>query len=370
MAILAVPPVVPDIHRQLHLDVAALGMLTTLPVLMLALAAVAGSAMVARLGPRRALVIGLVVVGICSGLRGAGGVVVIFAASVALGAGVSVMQPAMPVVAQSWFGDRAGFATNVYGNGILVGEALAASLTLPLVVPAVGSWRGALALWGLPALAAAALVAMPIGKLPQRASVEPLEWWPRWNDGVTWRTGLLQGGASVLFLGTNAFLASYFHAVGRPGLVTACLAALNTSQLGASVMVGVLARRAGRPQPLLCVCAVAAFAGLGLMILAPGWPAIVGAGLVGLCSAVAFVVALALPPLLASPGDVHRLAAGMFFIGYLSAFVFPLAGGIAWDLTGHPAASFVPAAIGAAMFGSALLWPGKKLRQRLDVRIR
>ena len=89
----------------------------------------------------------------------------------------------------------------------------------------------------------------------------------------------------------------------------------------------------------------------------------------GFCSAVAFIVALTMPALLASPDDVHCLAAGMTTIGYLSAFLFPLAGGIAWQLSGNSALAFVPEAIGAFLFGTVLLWPGGSIGRRLAIRI-
>ena len=47
---------------------------------------------------------------------------------------------------------------------------------------------------------------------------------------------------------------------------------------------------------------------------------------------------LALPPQLVAAGDVHRLSAGMFAIGYALSCLVPLAGGAIWDATGLPAA--------------------------------
>ncbi len=66
---------------------------------------------------------------------------------------------------------------------------------------------------------------------------------------------------------------------------------------------------------------------------------------------------------------MHRLAAGMTTIGYLSAFLFPLAGGVAWQVTGSSALAFVPEAIGALLFGTVLVWPGRSIGPRLAVRI-
>jgi CP family cyanate transporter-like MFS transporter len=369
MAVLALPPVLPDIQRQLHLSETALSAITNLPVLLLALAAVLGSATVARFGPRAALVAGLIVVGISSGARGFGGTAGLFIASTALGLGIAILQPTMPSITRAWFSARVGFVTSIYSNGMVVGEALAASLTLPLVVPSTGSWQKALAFWGLPALLAAGLLALPVFTVPARSSAGPLRWWPNWADSVTWRTGLLQGGGSVLYFGTNAFLPTYLHAAGHPALVAPCLAALNTSQLAAALVVAIPARRGVSPQVLLGVCAALGLAGLAAIVLAPAQLAIAGSASVGVCSAVALIVALTMPALLVGPDDVHRLAAGMTTIGYLSAFLFPLAGGVAWQLTGNSALAFVPEAIGALLFGTVLVWPGRSTGQRLAVRI-
>ena len=79
-----------------------------------------------------------------------------------------------------------------------------------------------------------------------------------------------------------------------------------------------------------------------------------GAGIAGLSSACAFVVALSLPPAVASPSEVHQLSAGMFTIGYVTAFVLPLLGGLAWDVSGQPRTAFLPAALGAMLLGTAL----------------
>src|SRR5579872_7177010 len=51
--LLAIPPLLPTIHRDLHLDEKTVGVLTALPVLLLATGAVFGSLLVARLGARR-----------------------------------------------------------------------------------------------------------------------------------------------------------------------------------------------------------------------------------------------------------------------------------------------------------------------------
>jgi hypothetical protein len=89
--------------------------------------------------------------------------------------------------------------------------------------------------------------------------------------------------------------------------------------------------------------------GLGLMLLPSPWARISGAGILGFAAAFGLILTLALPPMLAAASDVHRLSAGMFVIGYLTAFLVPLLGGIAWDATALPVTAFLPIVLGAAM---------------------
>jgi hypothetical protein len=63
--------------------------------------------------------------------------------------------------------------------------------------------------------------------------------------------------------------------------------------------------------------ALVAAVGLGVFFISHDRARMVGAGMFGFASAFAFVLNLVLPPLLAeTSGDVHRISAGMFTIGY------------------------------------------------------
>src|SRR6266852_7689528 len=72
LTILAVPPVIPLIHNDLHLSETQVGILSGLPMVLFAAAAIAGSLMIARLGALTALLIGLVLCAVGSVLRGIG----------------------------------------------------------------------------------------------------------------------------------------------------------------------------------------------------------------------------------------------------------------------------------------------------------
>ena len=61
--------------------------------------------------------------------------------------------------------------------------------------------------------------------------------------------------------------------------------------------------------------------------------------------------------LLSPPGEVHRMAGGMFTISYSIAVLLPVVCGACWDLTGRPWSAFMPIAVGAVImtvFGTML----------------
>src|ERR1700761_4199034 len=115
ITLLAVPPLIPLIHSDLHLTETEIGTLGTLPSLLLAAVAIPGSALIARFGAETALVIGLLLVGFGSAARGgAGDIVTLYATTMLTAAGVAIMQPAMPPLVRRWLPERVPLGTAVY----------------------------------------------------------------------------------------------------------------------------------------------------------------------------------------------------------------------------------------------------------------
>ena len=351
LTILAVPPILPLIHRELGLSEKAIGVLSGLPVLLLGLAAIPGSLTIARLGARRACILALVIVAGAGAARGIGpSAAVLFGMTLAMGAGVALLQPAMASLVGEWFPYRTGFATAVYGNGLLIGEAAPAALTIPLVLPWVGgSWGWSLAVWSLPVAATALLVTTTTRHRRRTQPAGSYRWLPDWHSLLLWQLGLVLGGTSGLYFSANSFLPDYLHAIGRPELVSAGLSALNIGQLPASALILAFAGPMTRSRVLLIGSLVLALAGLAVMLIPTPTAIVAGAALVGFCGAFQLILVLALPPLLAPADDIHRLSAGMFAIGYgMSFFMQPL-GGAVWDATGIPATAFSAAAMSVVL---------------------
>jgi CP family cyanate transporter-like MFS transporter len=349
ITLLAVPPVLILIHRDLRLSETGVGALTAAPVLLLAAASIPGSLLIARAGARRAAIAGILLTAVASALRGLGpSTVMLFAMTLLMGVGIAVTQPAVPALLARWCPERIGFATALYANGLLAGETLSAALTLPLVLPLVGgSWPRSLAFWAVIPLATALLIPALGARLPDAEAVPEGRWWPDWGSGTTWRLGLVLGGIGAAYFGANAFIPDYLRTAGQTSLIGACLAALNAGQLPGSVIAIVVARHiTGRRVPLLVVPAAICVSLVAFVAAGPALR-VLAAGLIGFCASFGLTLALALPPLIARAGDIHRLSAGMFAVGYGYSFALPLLGGAAWDATHVPATAFLPCLAGA-----------------------
>jgi CP family cyanate transporter-like MFS transporter len=350
LTVLAIPPVVPLLHADLHLSETDIGWLSSLPPMLFAVAAVPGALLIARFGILPALVVGLLLNAAGSAARAAlPNAAALYASSIVMAGGVAIMQPSLPPLVRAWFPGRIGFATAVYTNGLLVGETLAVALTIPLVLPLVdNSWRASFIVWTLPVAATAVLVmaaARWLGGATSTTIVAGRRWWPDWRQPLIWRLGLMLGSVNTMYFVINAFLPDYVTAAGRPDLISPSLTALNLCQLPASLLMLPLAGRlVKQPWAYRTTGALAFISVVGMMTTTGGW-IVAWSGVLGFVTAITLILALALPSVLGAPDDVHRTSAGMFTVSYGIAMVLSVAGGWLWDLTHAPLAGIAPAAV-------------------------
>src|SRR5215470_11709529 len=192
LTILAVPPVISLIQADLQLSGTEIGVLTGLPIVLFGVAALPGSLLIARFGAVAILVAGLTIAGIASALRGAvPHTFTLYAATIVMGAGIAIMQPALAPLVRQWLPKKVSFATALYTNGLLVGETLAVMLTIPLVLPLAGnSWQWALAIWGVPLIVIALLTALlaPAATDGQESRAQATtSGWPNWSNPLIWQ---------------------------------------------------------------------------------------------------------------------------------------------------------------------------------------
>lgn len=348
LSILAVPPVIPALRGEFNLSGTEIGILTGLPIVLFAAAALAGSRLVARIGAVPAVVTGLLLTAVGSALRGiASDVTTLFAATAVMGAGVAVTQPALPALVGRWLPHRIGLGTGIYTNGLLVGEILPV-LLFPLLFPLVGaSWRATFVLWAVP-IAAIALLVMAVAPrdTSARIVIAP-RWLPDWPARDIFRLGLIFGSASALYYAGNAFLPGHLIEAGHSDLINPALTALNLGQLPASFVLIAFGRQLERRVWPFVVTGVLSLICIALIVVTASAVTVASTAVFGFAIGAAFALCLTLPPLLSTSGEVARVSAAMFTISYASAMGVSILSGVAWDVTGVERFAFLPIALSA-----------------------
>lgn len=312
--------------------------------------ALAGSWVISVIGARRTLIAGAAMVAVAGALRGLGpSVPVLYCLTLLMGLAIACVQPAIPTLIAQWLPGRVGLATGFYSNGLLIAEAVAAAVTLPWILPvAGGSWEVALALWSLPvALTVPYFMGMAGPEPKRRPPSFSTANWRRILQGNTWRLGIVLGGASSIYYGANAFIPEYLSTNHHQAMIGVDLTALNLGQLPAAWLLAILpGLLLGRRWPFFTGSALAVAGLAGFVFTAGAWPILFAATL-GFTAAFFMVLTLALPPLLAEPGEVHLVSACVFFTGYGITFLTAVGGGALWDASGVATAAFVPILVAA-----------------------
>ncbi|MBX5457554.1 MAG: MFS transporter [Thermogemmatispora sp.] len=368
--ILGVPPVLPLVQHDLALSYFEVGLLTALPPLTLGASAWSLGLVVERLGERTCVALGLLLLGIGAILRALWpSAVTLFCFTLLLCLGIVLAQTAVPPLARHWFPRSVGLVTALFSDGLIIGEALAAGLTVPLMqrLFGPGNWRATFIFWGVPALALLLgwLAFAPRTSDRQHRELPPAS--PAPQPAITqqsaqgaeahlgkarqgrrvnaWHLGILLGGGSLIYFGMNAWIAPYNAAIQRAAVTPLVLGVLNTAQLPSSLAVTLFAQQlAGRRWPFIGAGIVCAISLIG-WLLSPAGLEVIWAALIGAGSALVFTLGVALPALLASPSEVARLTGMTLSLTYAVAFIGPLIGGALWDHFGLPALAFLPVLI-------------------------
>lgn len=166
-------PLLDLIEQSTGISSAGAGMLTTLPVFLMGLAAFAGRRLRDLLGQRWGVALGIsLVAAACAGRMLWNDASGMFLTAAVAGLGIAIVQALVPGVIKQWFGAGTGRAMGLYTTGIMGGAALAAA-TAAGFAEAWG-WQAALAIWSIPAvLALVCWIVLPTQEMPASLSRRP-----------------------------------------------------------------------------------------------------------------------------------------------------------------------------------------------------
>jgi CP family cyanate transporter-like MFS transporter len=353
--LVGIGPLLPEIRADIGMSHAAAGLLSSLPILCMAVFALPAAALARRLGTGPAVAACMATIAVAGAIRaGAGTEGLLIGLCVPLGAAMGVAGALLPAMTKERFPARPAFATGVYSTGMQVGAAAAAGAAVPLAA-ILGGWRGTLLAFSAVAIAGLAIWALTGGLRPA-ATAAPARVRLPLRRPRAWTLGVLFGLQSMVFWGLNAWLAeAYLEHGWTAGAAGLLVTAVNLIGIPASLAVPWFADRLGSRRGYLAGGAGIMLVGLVGLTVAPagawGWIVLVGVG-----GGVALSLALTLPLDMApTPAEVGAWAGLMLFVGYLLASAVPVLLGAVRDLSGSFAASlWTLAGLCAALL--ALAW--------------
>ena len=153
----AIPPLTLDIQQETGWNDTTIGLLTTLPVVVMGLAALIVPWLAQRIGRPQTVWLALALLVVASGGRLAAGIpAVLFVTAFLGGLGIALASGLVPALVREKLPRSTGSATGLWTASMFTGAALAAALTVPIAL-ATGSWQWGLAVWAIPALIALAI---------------------------------------------------------------------------------------------------------------------------------------------------------------------------------------------------------------------
>ncbi|MGK3142791.1 cyanate transporter [Pantoea sp. C2G6] len=329
----SVSPLLGQLRHSIGLSPLAASLLPALPMMMMGGIALVSAPLMQRFTVRTLLLGGsaLLLLALLSRLflTDGGGLVL---STVPGGAGIGMVQMAMPGLIRQRFAARSAPVTGLWAAALMGGGGIGAAIT-PWLAAQVG-WQGALSGWALPVVLA--LLLWLFITTPAAAGRDAAELPSLWRKPRAWTLalsfGLVNGGYAICV----AWLPDFYHQLGWSAQAGGSLLGVMIGcQVMGALLLPLLARGRDR-RPLLLLTLALQFSGMLGFLLAPGlapwlWAGIAGAGLGG-----AFPLALVLAlDHLAQPQAAARLVAFMQGVGFIIAGCMPFIAGQLHQLTGH-----------------------------------
>lgn len=357
----AIPPLTLEIQQETGWNDTTMGLLTTLPVIVMGLAALIVPWLAQRIGRPQTVWVALALLVVASGARLAAGIPsVLFVTAFLGGLGIALASGLVPALVREKLPRSTGSATGLWTASMFTGAALAAALTVPIAL-ATGSWQWGLAVWAIPAIIA--LLIWTFVETPYRRhatdhaggaiSLRALPW----RQPLAWSLTAYLAINSLVFYTALAWIAPSLDERGWTSEEGGLLFGLFTaSQIVAALLMPWLAQRL--PGRRLAWAATVVITALCLLSLGftPGFLTVVVLFLFGFTNAGGFTIGLSmLSEFSPDAPSASRLTAMAFAVTYLLAAIGPAVAGAILDAAGSWTLVYLVLAVIALLQLPALL---------------
>lgn len=332
------PPLVPAISDDLSLTKTAASLLTSVPILAMALCAPLGHALTTRLGADRTMISLLAFLGVAelSRLWIDSAMPLVLTAAL-IGGAMGALSTLVPAFIAHYLPRFRGLATGVYTTAMALGVGLAAGTAQP-ITDHLGGWRVALGLWGAVALllvvglavVRAAGAGMPERSGPPQRISLPL------RERRAWFITAVYMVPTFLGFGVIAWLPSLFidHGIS-PHTAALYLVLFQCVQVISILGLTALTDRSPGRRGVFAVVMVTSTLGTGLLTIAPAGLAVPGLLLAGFGIGGASGLALVkVQDEATSPQDATRLSSMSMLFSFAAGASGPFLMGALADLTG------------------------------------
>lgn len=329
--IAAVGPLLGMLQGDLGLTSTQASLLTTLPVVLMGLCALAGPWLQRRVGEVRGIALGMLLIVLASAARflidSTGAMI---ASAAVAGTGIAMVQALMPAWLKRHHPERAGSLMGLFTTGIMGGAVLAAAGAAPAAE--IGGWHLVLGIAMLPALLAMIAWLRFAGGHQRHGDIPVLPY----RDRKAWMLMLYFGIGTSAYTLVLAWLPAYYTDLGFAAAHGGyLLGAVSAMEVVAGLLVSALVHRFPDRRPLLSGVICLILAGLACLIFAPVslmLPAVILIGLgIGSLFPLQLIVTLDHAD---SPARAGALLAFVQGGGYTVAALMPLLAGVIRDSLG------------------------------------
>lgn len=337
-SITSVGPLLDIIQTDLGMSGVTASLLTALPVFCMGLFAILAIKLNKRLGMEKSLFIAMSLIFIATFLRMfVHNSFLLFATALFSGIGIGIAGPLITGFIKKYFPNNHGLM-GVYSVSMVIGAAVASSLSVPTYQRMNESWQHALGFWSILAVPAFLLLIPLLNKAEKSTDTLPISALFVKNKRVTLFM-LFFGCMAAIFYSLTAWLAPIVQSMGfsysQSGLI---LTLFTVIQIPISFLIPILVSKTGNRKVWLLVCSFSEI--IGILILLLNYSPWVATVFLGIGAGGLFPLALLLPIQEAKNiEETVSWSAMMQFGGYLLGALGPSFIGLTIDVFDN----FVPA---------------------------